>query len=94
MTGLERSAQFKTHISPGNGEGQVADVAILDVDGQPELVECLLLELQVLQADVSTKQRDREILAAQAFDVALEIAVEHRAQHRLETANTCSAMAV
>lgn len=79
---------ISTHGCPWNGESKSANVAILDIYRQPELVKSLLLELEVLQADVSSKEWDRKILAGQALDVALEVLVDDWPKYALKPAKS------
>ena len=80
--------QTQTYVGPRDGQGEVPNVTIFDVDGQSELVERFLLELEVLEPDVSSPQRDREIFRAETFDVTLKISVQDRSQHRFEPAKS------
>lgn len=55
--------------SPGDAEGQVAQVALDDVDREAELVERLLLEPEVAELDIARPDADVELVGVEVVDL-------------------------
>ncbi|KAI3483129.1 hypothetical protein L1887_54054 [Cichorium endivia] len=68
-------------VGPGDGEGEVAEVALLDVYWEAELVERRGLETEVAELDVAGPDADVELACVEAVDVGCEQLVKERGEH-------------
>lgn len=55
--------------APGDAEGQIAQVAFDNIDGEPKLVKSLLLEAKISELDIAGPDSDVELSGIQVVDL-------------------------